>query len=100
MSDLDTETTADTATFEMFGREWSVPTKRHHNHIRRTKQILRTEGSLDSDDVAEIYLSPEQYDELVALDVSGDELMAFANAVAKALGTGDSGNSQPSPASS
>lgn len=100
MSDVDTETTSDEVTFEKFGRSWSVPTKRHHAHIRRTKAILRAEGSLDADDVAEIYLSPDQYDALVDLNVDGESLSAFADEIAKALGVGDAGNSQPSPASS
>jgi hypothetical protein len=100
MSDLDTETNADVATFEKFGRTWSVPTKKHHEHIRRTKAILRSEGGLDADDIAEIYLSPEQYADLVALNVDFDRLSEFADEIAKALGTGDSGNSEPSSASS
>lgn len=100
MSDLDTETKSETATFEKFGRTWSVPTKRHHSHIRRTKAILRTEGTLDADDVAEIYLSPEQYVDLLALNVDTDALTEFADEIAKAMGLGGSGNSSTSPASS
>jgi len=100
MSALETEATGDTAAFEMFGRTWNVPVKRHHKHIRQTKAIIRTEGSLDADDVAEIYLSPSEYDALVELNVTGEDLAAFANKVAEVLGIGDSGNSQPSPASS
>lgn len=93
MSDLETETTSDEATFEMFGRTWSVPAKRHHAHIRRSKAIIRTEGYLDVDDIAQIYLSPEQYDDLLTLDVAEQELTKFANAISKALGIGNQGNS-------
>lgn len=100
MSDLDTETTADRSTFEKFGRVWSVPTKRHHKHIRQTKAIIRTEGHLDSDDIAEIYLSTEDYDALLELNLDVDALSDFANDIAEALGVGGSGNSAPSSASS
>lgn len=100
MSDLDTETTADQATFKKFDRSWSVPTKRHHEHIRRSKAILRAEGHLDADDVAEIYLSADQYAALLALNVDSDALSDFANEIAKAMGIGGTGNSGPSSASS
>jgi hypothetical protein len=100
MSALENETTSDTATFEHFGKTWTVPTKKHHRHIRQVKEIARAEGGLDADDIAKVYLSPEQYAELVDLDVASDDLDAFATAIAKALGLGDSGNSQPSSATS
>jgi hypothetical protein len=97
---LDTETQGDTTTIEHFGREWTVPTKRHHKHIRQTKTVLRLYGNLDADDVAEIFLSAEDYQALLDLDVEHDELDAFSSKIAKALGMGDRGNSTPSPASS
>lgn len=97
---IETETDAETTEFEMFGRSWSVPTRRHHKHIRATKALMRSEGSLDADDVAEIYLSPEQYADLLELNVSGEQLSEFSTRIAEALGMGDSGNSKPSPASS
>ena len=100
MSDLDHETNNATSTFEFFGREWTVPTRRHHVHIRRSKEILRSEGRIDADDIAAIYLSPEQYDELVDLDVDEDGLDEFATRIAESLGLVNSGNSAPSASSS
>jgi hypothetical protein len=102
MSDLETETTSDTdtATFEHFGRTWTVPIRRHHKHIRATKAILRSEGSLDADDVASIYLPADEYEALVGLDVTSDDLDVFATEIAKCLGMGSSGNSSPSATSS
>lgn len=97
---LENEATDTPQTFEHFGREWSVPSQRHHSHIRKIKTILREEGSVDADDVAEVYLSPEDYDALVALDVTGPDLTDFANKLAEAMGMGDSGNSPPSSPSS
>jgi hypothetical protein len=94
-SDLETEATSpyDTTTFEHFGRTWTVPTKRHHKHLVQVKQIARREGSVDADDIALVYLSDEEYDTLLELDVTYDELGGFANAIAKAMGVGDAGNS-------
>jgi len=100
MSDLETETTQETTTFDHFGRAWTVPVKKHHRHLRALKQIVRAEGSLDADDIAEVYLSPEEYAALVELDVDADALTDFANAMGKAIGAGDAGNSGPSSTSS
>jgi hypothetical protein len=100
MSDLDTETNAETATFDHFGQSWTVPTKKHHRHIREAKAIQRREGYLDADDIAQIYLEGDGYERLCDLDVSSAELTDFANAIADAMGIGDSGNSEPSSASS
>ena len=91
---------AETTTIEHFGREWTVPLRRHHQHIRQTKALIRLYGNLDADDVAEIFLSPEDYQALLDLNVDFAELDAFSNKIAKALGMGDQGNSSPSPASS
>lgn len=92
-SPLEAEATGESTTFEKFGRSWSVPTKQRHAHIVASKKILRDEGSLDADDIAAIYLLPEDYDALVTLDVSAEELTEFATEIAKAIGLGDSGNS-------
>jgi hypothetical protein len=99
-SALEAEVSGDTATFNHFGRDWTVPTRRHHRHIRETKRIIRAEGFVDADDVARIYLPDDQYEALVELDLSSDDLDAFATKIAEALGVGDSGNSTPSSASS
>lgn len=95
MSDLETETTSPdgTTTFEYAGRSWTIPVKKQHSHIRHIKRLLRTEGSVDADDIAAIYLSDEEYEAFCALDVDEDELDAFATLIAKAMGVGDSGNS-------
>lgn len=100
MSDLETETTSETATFDHFGQSWTVPAKKHHRHIREAKAIQRSEGFLDADDIARIYLEGDGYQRLCDLDVPSAELTEFANAIAKAMGLGDSGNSEPSSASS
>lgn len=99
-SALEAEVSGDTATFQHFGRDWTVPTKRHHRHIIETKRLIREEGSVDADDVARIYLPADEYDALVDLNVSSEDLDAFATKIAEALGVGDSGNSTPSSASS
>lgn len=99
-SSLDAEVSADVNTFEHFGREWSVPNKRHHSHIRRHKEIARREGMVDADDIASIYLSADQYDDLCGLDPTESDLYEFAAKVAQALGMGSQGNSTPSSASS
>lgn len=99
-SPLETEAAAGTATFRYFDREWTVPTVQHHEHIRKTKAIVRRERNLDADDVASIYLPPEQYAALCDLNVLSSDLDDFATEIAKHLGMGDSGNSSPSSASS
>lgn len=101
MSALDTETTGDgTTTFEHFGREWTVPTKRHLSHIRKMRDALR-EGVGSTDlMIAETFLSVEDFDALCEIDPDEDQLDTFTTQIAKALGTGDSGNSSPSSASS
>lgn len=99
-SALEAEVSSDSATFNHFGRDWTVPTRRHHRHIIETKRIIREEGSVDADDIARIYLPADQYDALVALDLPSDDLDGFATKIAEALGVGDSGNSSPSSASS
>ena len=99
-SPLETETNADTTTFDHFGRSWTVPTRRHHQHIRETKRIVREEGVVDADDIARIYLTDEQYDALLELNVGEEELTGFATKIAECLGMGGSGNSSPSSTSS
>lgn len=92
-SPLENETTSDVTTFDHFGRSWTVPTQRHHKHIRETKKILREEGSLDADDIAAIYLPADEYEALLEMDLPMGELDSFANEIAKHLGFGGSGNS-------
>lgn len=95
MPNLETEaTSADgTTTFEHFGKTWTVPVKRQHSHLRRIKQLIRTEGGVDADDIAAVYLSDKDYDALVDLNVDEVQLGEFATEIAKAMGVGDKGNS-------
>jgi len=98
---LETESTdSETSTFKHFDREWTVPIRRHHRHLRQIKNILRVYGELDADDVAAIFLPAEEYQALLELDVEQDELDAFSTKIAASLGMGKPGNSSPSPASS
>ena len=90
---LEAEATSDVHTFEMFGRSWTVPLKQRHSHLVESKRLIRAEGGLDADDIASIYLSKDEYQALLDLDVSGDDLGEFATEIAKAMGLGDSGNS-------
>lgn len=110
MSGLETETLHDQATFEHFGRQWSVPTKRHLSHLR----WMRDEASRRFGDwnliVVEAMLSPEvaksnqqkpdQFEALVELDPTEEDLDVFVGEISKAMGLGDSGNSAPSSTSS
>jgi hypothetical protein len=100
MSDIETELAGDTATFDHFDRSWTVPVRRTHKHLKQVKAILRSEGYLDADDVAQVYLSAEDYEALVELNVDEAKLSEFATKLSEALGLGGSGNSQPSSTSS
>jgi hypothetical protein len=100
MSALENEVTADTTTFEFFDREWTVPTKRHLSHIKRMRDEMRSGvGTIDLM-IAETFLSADQFDALLDLDPDETQLDAFTTKISEALGTGDSGNSSPSSASS
>lgn len=112
MSALDTETTSEFTTFEHFGRSWSIPTKRHASHVRALRDMLRLSAAVGGMDltIAETFLSPEvsphnqqepdQFEALLDIDPTDDELDAFATAIGKAMGVGDKGNSSPSSTSS
>jgi len=100
MSALENETTSDTTTIEHFGREWTVPTKRHLSHVRAMKAELRAGLPLSSDFLAEVFLGSEQFADLLELDPDEDAMEDFGGKVSKALGVGDSGNSKPSSAAS
>lgn len=100
MSALENETTSDTTTFEFFDHEWTVPTKRHLSHIKKMRDEMKAGvGTIDLM-IAETFLSPEQFDDLLAIDPTEEELDAFTAKVSEALGLGNSGNSKPSSASS
>jgi hypothetical protein len=84
---------AGTTTFEHFGREWTVPTKRHLSHIKRMRDEMRAGVGDMNLLIAETFLSPEEFDALLALDPDEDRLDKFTDKIAEALGLRDSGNS-------
>lgn len=107
---LETETLQDHATFEHFGKEWKVPTKKHLSHIRFMRESARIGfGGMDLM-IAEAFLSPaiskqnqqkpNQFAALLDIDPDEVELDRFTEKLSKALGIGGSGNSAPSSASS
>lgn len=91
MSALEAESTTDTITFEHFGREWSVPAKRHLSHLKKLRDGIRF--SDPSMLIAETFLSAEQFDALLEIDPVEDDLDEFARVLSAAMGFGDSGNS-------
>lgn len=100
MSALENETLHDTTTFEFFDREWTVPTKRHLSHIRKMRDEIRSGVGTTDLMIAEVFLTPDQFDALLEIDPTEEQLDAFTTKVAEALGLGSSGNSKPSSASS
>ena len=100
MSALENEVTADTTTFEAFGREWTVPTKRHLSHIKKMRDAMTAGyGTMDLL-IAETFLSPAEFDALLDIDPDEDQLDEFTTQISECLGLGSSGNSSPSSASS
>ena len=102
MSDsaLENETTSDTTTFEHFGREWTVPTRKHLSHIKKMRDEMRSGyGTVDLL-IAETFLSDEQFADLLDIDPTEADLDAFTAKISAALGLGSSGNSRPSSSSS
>ncbi len=100
MSALETETLKDTTTFEHFGRTWTVPVKRHLSHLKRMRDEMKSGvGSMDLM-LAEVFLSPADFDALMEIDPDEDALDGFTDEIAKALGLGGSGNASPSSTSS
>lgn len=92
-SPLKNETTSDTVSFEFFDRTWSVPTKRHLSHIVKMRDDMRSGvGSVDLM-IAETFLSPEQFLDLLDVDPDEEALDAFTTRIADVMGLGNSGNS-------
>lgn len=110
-SPLETETTGNgTTTFDHFGQSWTVPTQRHAAHKHFMEKRMRSGiGDLDLM-IAEAFLSPavskhniqdrDQFATFLEIDPDDDATDKFTDAIAKALGLGNSGNSSPSSASS
>jgi hypothetical protein len=99
-SPLEAETRHETTTFEHFGRDWSVPTKRHLSHVKRMRDEMRSGYSDVNLMVSEVMLGDEQFGDLLDIDPDEDALNEFVEALSKAMGLGSSGNSKPSSASS
>lgn len=94
------ETIRDTTTFEALGHEWSVPTKRHLSHILKLEERVEQGRALTATFIVRVFLEDDQWDRLCEFDPDEAQLEELAAKVAEALGMGDSGNSEPSSASS
>ena len=93
MSALENETLSETTTFEHFGREWSVPTKRHLSHLRKMRDAMNSGyGTVDLM-IAETFLSDEDFGALCDIDPDEAQLDEFTQKISDSLGLGDSGNS-------
>lgn len=98
MSALEQDVTGDgTSTFECLGREWTVPSKQRLSHkLAMRDGILSRYVDYDVT-VCEVFLGPEQFAQLLdEIDPDDDQLDELSNAIAKAMGVGDSGNSSSS----
>jgi hypothetical protein len=95
MSDLDTETNAadGTTTFDFLGESWTVPTKRHLSHIRAIKAEIRLGLVPGNDFLAELFLGAEQFETLLEIDPTEEQMVEFGNKLSAALGTGSAENS-------
>ncbi|WP_182377896.1 hypothetical protein [Nocardioides sp. WS12] len=93
MSAIENETTRETATFEHFGREWTIPAKRHLSHMRHMREEgRRSFGNIDLL-LAETFLDAEQFEALCDIDPDEQALSDFGDKIGKTLGFGGSGNS-------
>ena len=100
MSALENETKHESASFEFFDREWTVPTKRHLSHIVKMRDELKSGvGSVDLL-IAETFLSADQFATLLEVDPDEAQLDEFTQRISDVMGLGNSGNSSPSSASS
>jgi hypothetical protein len=93
MSSLEHEATNTHPTFEHFGRSWTLPPALRYSHQRT---MVRFGGNLG---IIEALLDDQQKDALEQIDPTVDELDEFTTAMAKAMGFGDAGNSEPSTTS-
>lgn len=91
-SPLKNETTSDVVTFEFFDKTWSVPAQQRMSHVERFDQHRRKTSNIDLA-LARTYLPDDQVEELRKLDPTVTELDEFGNAIGKAMGFGDAGNS-------
>lgn len=100
MSAASDEATRETATFEHFGKTWTVPAKQRLSHMEKFRVVLMQSRNPDLA-MVHAYLPVTEVQTLISdVDPDEDELDEFTTAMAKALGFESSGNSSPSSASS
>lgn len=92
MSALEDQTTSETTTFEHFGREWTIPAKRHLSHLRQLRDEGRKGWASPDLILIETFLDEAQLDDLLDLDPDEEQMSEFGNEIAKRLGFGTSGN--------
>jgi IS4 transposase len=97
---LKTETAAETTTVTHLGREWTVPVRRHLSHILAAEARFEKGLALTGTFIVRTFLSDEEFAELVELDPTEDQIDDLAGKISEAIGTGDTGNSEPSSAAS
>ena len=86
------EATAETTTFDHFGKTWTVPAKQRLSHMLAYRQALNYYANVDLA-MCHAYLTEEDMQALLKVDPTDDELDAFTDAMSKALGFGGTGNS-------
>lgn len=89
---LQTETTHETTTFDHFGRSWTVPTRRHLSHLKKMRDELRR-GTDPNVMICEVFLPSKEFDELLKIDPTDDQLEEFTDLISAELGLKESGNS-------
>ncbi len=97
---LEAETRTETTTFRHFDRDWTVPTRRHLSHLVKMRNELRSGYSDYNVLVSETMLPADQFAALLDIDPDERALNDFVAGIVKAMGLGDSGNSEPSSTSS
>jgi hypothetical protein len=85
------EVTRETVTFEHFERTWHVPAKQHFSHVVRYREGYNLYGNLDVA-MCHAYLPPEEFVALMETDPELDDLDAFTDAMAEAMGLKSAGN--------
>lgn len=86
------EATRDTVEFEHFDRTWTVPSQQRYTHMRKLRDAFRQEASIDLA-IIDTFLDAEQLGRLAEVDPTEPEVGEFADAIAKAVGFKDAGNS-------
>ena len=89
---LENETTRETATFEHFDRTWSVPAKLRLSHVVAFREGFNYYGNLDVA-MCHAYLPSDEFKALLEIDPEADDLDAFTDKIAEAMGLKNAGNS-------